>query len=74
MVNPEKVHGLLRNLQSALEQLRQIAQMDQRLYVQDGLASGAAKYYLQMSIEACINIGNHAHTPIPYPLLPHWSN
>ena len=31
MVNPEKVHGLLRNLQSALEQLRQMAGLRYRL-------------------------------------------
>lgn len=31
MVNPEKVHGLLRNLQSALEQLRQMAGLRNRL-------------------------------------------
>jgi len=33
MVDPEKVHGLLRNLQSALDQLRQIAQMDQKHFL-----------------------------------------
>ena len=31
MVNPEKVHGLLRSLQSALEQLRQMAGLRNRL-------------------------------------------
>lgn len=59
MVNPEKVHSLLRNLQSALEQLRQIGQMDQKHFLGDGLVIGAAKYYLQTAIEACIDIGNH---------------
>ena len=59
MVNPEKVHSLLRNLQSALEQLRQIAQMDQKRFLGDGLALGAAKYYLLTAIEACIDTGNH---------------
>lgn len=51
MVNPEKAYGLLRNLQSALAQLRQIAQMDQKRFLGDGLALGAAKYYLQTGIE-----------------------
>jgi len=59
MVNPEKVHSLLRNLQSALEQLRQIGQMEQKHFLGDGLVIGAAKYYLQTAIEACIDIGNH---------------
>jgi uncharacterized protein YutE (UPF0331/DUF86 family) len=59
MINPEKFHALLRNLQSALEQLRQIAQIDQKRFVEDRLVLGAAKYYLQTAIEACIDIGNH---------------
>jgi uncharacterized protein YutE (UPF0331/DUF86 family) len=59
MVNPEKIHGLLRNLGSSLDQLRKIAQMDQKRFLGDALASGAAKYYLQTAIEACIDIGNH---------------
>ncbi len=59
MINPEKLHGLLRNLQSALDQLRQIAQMDRQRFSGDALVSGAAKYYLQTAIEACLDIGNH---------------
>lgn len=59
MVNPEKVNGLLRNLQSGLRLLRQITQMDQKLFLGDDLALGAAKYYLQTAIETCIDIGNH---------------
>lgn len=59
MVNPVKIHGLLRNLQAALDQLRQIAQTDRERFLGDSLALGAAKYYLQTAIEACIDIGNH---------------
>jgi uncharacterized protein YutE (UPF0331/DUF86 family) len=39
--------------------LRQIAQMDQKHFLGDALALGAAKYYLQTAIEACIDAGNH---------------
>ena len=59
MVNPEKVHGLLRHLGAAVDQLRQIAQMNHQRFLGDSLALGAAKYYLQTAIEACIDIGNH---------------
>jgi len=33
--------------------------MDQKLFLGDDLALGAAKYYLQTAIETCIDIGNH---------------
>jgi len=59
MVNPEKVHGHLRNLEKALDQLRKIAQTKQEVFLVDAITIGAAKYYLQTAIEACIDIGNH---------------
>jgi uncharacterized protein YutE (UPF0331/DUF86 family) len=59
MVNVEKVYGLLNNLESALGQLRQLAITDREKFLTDGLVLGAAKYYLQTAIEACIDIGNH---------------
>jgi uncharacterized protein YutE (UPF0331/DUF86 family) len=59
MVNPEKVHRLLHSLEDALFQLRKIASMEWENYSKDSLAMGAAKYYLQTGIEACIDIGNH---------------
>jgi len=59
MVDPEKVHGLLRNLEKALEQLHMIAQYNREEFLADPIRIGAAKYYLQTAIEACIDIGNH---------------
>lgn len=59
MVNVEKVLGLLRALEDALEQLRRIVAIGRETFLSDGLALGAAKYYLQTAIEACIDIGNH---------------
>ena len=59
MVDPEKVHGLLRNLEKALEQLHVIAQYNREEFLADPIRIGAAKYYLQTAIEACIDIGNH---------------
>lgn len=59
MVNVEKVLSLLRILEATLEQLRRIIVIDREAFLADGLALGAAKYYLQTAIEACIDIGNH---------------
>jgi uncharacterized protein YutE (UPF0331/DUF86 family) len=59
MVNVEKVYNLLNNLESALGQLRQLGTIDREKLLTDGLVLGAAKYYLQTAIEACIDIGNH---------------
>lgn len=59
MVDPEKVHGLLRNLEKALEQLHMISQYNREEFLADPIRIGAAKYYLQTAIEACIDIGNH---------------
>ena len=59
MVNQQKLDGLLRNIQSALEQLRAIAKLDRNTLLGDGPVLGGAKYYLQIAIESCINIGNH---------------
>ena len=59
MVNGEKIHSLLRNLEAAVARLNEISKMTLAQFLVDGLALGAAKYYLQTAIEACIDIGNH---------------
>jgi uncharacterized protein YutE (UPF0331/DUF86 family) len=59
MVNPGKVEGMLRDLESTVDQLRQIARVDRETFLEDSILAGAAKYYLQTGIETCINIGNH---------------
>jgi uncharacterized protein YutE (UPF0331/DUF86 family) len=59
MVNQQKLDGMLRNLESALVQLREIAKLDRKALIGNGVVLGGAKYYLQIAIESCINIGNH---------------
>jgi uncharacterized protein YutE (UPF0331/DUF86 family) len=59
MVNVEKIHKLLRSLEEAVGRLHEISQIPLAQFLVDGLALGAAKYYLQTAIEACIDIGNH---------------
>ncbi|MBI3362801.1 MAG: DUF86 domain-containing protein [Chloroflexi bacterium] len=59
MVNTPKIEGMLRNLATYLGQLRDIAQTERDAFVGDATKLGAAKYYLQISIEACLDIGSH---------------
>lgn len=59
MFDRDKVEGLIRHLQQYTSYLKQIAQQDQETFLQDPLIIGSARYYLQVSIETCINITNH---------------
>jgi len=59
MVNPAKVHAMLRNLETTVAILQQIAKTPRSQFLGDYQALGSAKYYLQTAIETCINIGNH---------------
>jgi uncharacterized protein YutE (UPF0331/DUF86 family) len=59
MVDPEVIEGLFRNLDRYLESLRQLALSPSKELAEDPIRLGAAKYYLQVSIECCIDIANH---------------
>ena len=59
MVNALKVEGLLRNLATYIGHLRDIARTEREAFLKDAAKIGGAKYYLQISVEACLNIGNH---------------
>jgi uncharacterized protein YutE (UPF0331/DUF86 family) len=59
MVNKNKINSIYDHLKSSLEELRDIAKTDKDAFFQDGAKIGAAKYYLQTSIEACIDLGHH---------------
>jgi uncharacterized protein YutE (UPF0331/DUF86 family)/predicted nucleotidyltransferase len=52
-------YKLLRHLEAAIGHLNEISRMEKVQFMKDGLASGAAKYYLQTAIGACLDIGNH---------------
>lgn len=66
MLNPQKVEGMIRGLKDSLDQLREIAKGERGAFLKDGTKIGAAKYYLQISIEACIDIGNHIIAALNY--------
>jgi uncharacterized protein YutE (UPF0331/DUF86 family) len=59
MVNPAKVEGLLRNLTLYSGYLRNLARTERDVFLRDPEKLGAAKYYLQVAIEVCIDLGNH---------------
>ncbi|MBS1253289.1 MAG: hypothetical protein MAG451_02338 [Anaerolineales bacterium] len=58
-VQPETIEGIFRNLDIFLGQLRQLAEVPEEELVDDLVELGAAKYYLQVSIECCIDTANH---------------
>ena len=59
MVNPVKVEGLVRTLRQYLTHLENLQKLGQDTVRADPYKRGAARYYLQVSIESCIDIGNH---------------
>jgi len=59
MVDRDKIEGLMRRLQEYIGFLREIAQQDRAAFLGDHKSIGSARYYLQVSIETCINIANH---------------
>lgn len=59
MVDRDKVEGLLRHLRQYTDYLREITALEQVAYLNNPMHIGSARYYLQISIETCINIANH---------------
>ena len=59
MVDPEKIEGITRNLRRYCEHLGQLATLGETEFLADPIKIGAAKYYLQVAIECCIDIANH---------------
>lgn len=58
-VDRDKVESLLRRLREYTGYLREIIRMDRQEFLRDPRSIGSARYYLQVSIETCINIANH---------------
>lgn len=59
MVNPVKLDGLVYSLREYLTHLQNLAHFGKKAVLADPYKRGAAKYYLQVAIECCIDIGNH---------------
>jgi uncharacterized protein YutE (UPF0331/DUF86 family) len=59
MIEWETIEGIFRNLDVYLAQLRQLAQLPRKELADDLVKQGAAKYYLLVAIECCIDVANH---------------
>ena len=59
MFDQGTIEGILRNLDLYLTQLHGLAKLPQQDLEDDLVKQGAAKYYLQVSIECCIDLANH---------------
>ena len=59
MVNQEKVEGILRNLEQYTGHLHTLATFSRDELLADAIKLGAAKYYLQVAIECCLDLSGH---------------
>jgi uncharacterized protein YutE (UPF0331/DUF86 family) len=59
MVDRDKIGGLIRHLRQYTTYLQDIVAQDRQEFLEDPKSIGSARYYLQVSIETCISIGNH---------------
>jgi uncharacterized protein YutE (UPF0331/DUF86 family) len=59
MVESAKIEGIFRNLDTYLGPLRQLARLPKAELTDNLVNSGAAKYYLQVAVECCIDVANH---------------
>jgi len=59
MVNRQKVEGIIQNLRRYLDHLHELGRLDEDEFLGDPIKTGAARYYLTVSFEACVDIANH---------------
>ena len=58
-MDTEKIITKLMQIDEFLELLNQIGSTKEDQFVNDKILIGSAKYYLQVSIEACLDVANH---------------
>ena len=59
MVSKEKIFQKFNLLDDYLNILKEIAQKPVNTFLKDKILLGSAKYYLQVSIECCLDVANH---------------
>lgn len=59
MVDPQTFERIFRNLDVYVDQLRHLAMVPRQELTGDLVKLGAAKYYLQVAIECCLDTANH---------------
>ena len=59
MVSTEKISRKFIQLEEYLELLNEIGKTPEKEFLDDKILIGSAKYYLQVSIECCLDVANH---------------
>ncbi|MCJ7579307.1 MAG: DUF86 domain-containing protein [Candidatus Aminicenantes bacterium] len=59
MVKPEVIENRIKKLQTYLEKLVELKNINKNEFISDFRNSSSAKYLLQVSIECCLDIANH---------------
>lgn len=59
MVDRDKIEHLLRHLRTYTKHLAAVVTPEEAAFLASPMLIGSARYYLQVSIETCINIANH---------------
>ena len=59
MVSTEKISRKFIQLEEYLELLNKIGEKTEKEFLEDKILIGSAKYYLQVSIECCLDVANH---------------
>lgn len=58
-MNLEKITNKIIQLDEYLGILKQIGKTDKDAFIRDNILIGSAKYYLQVSIEVCLDVASH---------------
>ena len=58
-MNLEKITNKIIQLDEYLGILKQIGRTDKDAFIRDNILIGSAKYYLQVSIEVCLDVASH---------------
>ena len=59
MVDKQKIEGLFNELDTYLKEVKQLTLLSDKEYLNNARNIYSGRYLLQISIETCINIGNH---------------
>ncbi len=59
MISRKKVLLKFQQLDEYLEILKEISKKSKKSFLEDKILIGSAKYYLQISIECCLDVANH---------------
>jgi uncharacterized protein YutE (UPF0331/DUF86 family) len=59
MVSTEKISRKFIQLEEYLDLLNKIGEKTEKEFLEDKILIGSAKYYLQVSIECCLDVANH---------------